>query len=312
MKYLFGPVNSRRLGLSQGIDLLLTKTCTFDCIYCEIGATKIHTCERKEYTPTQDILAEIDILLAEDETDKPIDVFTITASGEPTLHTGLKTVIQHIKKNTGKPVVVLTNGAMFNHADVRTDLMEADIVIPSLDSVRNDSFRKIDRPAPCVNLKEIIQGLGIFCKEFSGQVWLEVLLVRNINDSKEDISALKKAIAVIKPNKTQLNTVVRPPLETFAAPLTKKELHDIAEQLPGHVEIIASFTTKDRKNTRLPDPDEILSMLVRRPCTVSDISEALNLETAATRQIIDELITRGDVISMFHQGKTYYQPPHSL
>ena len=311
MKYLFGPVNSRRLGLSQGIDLLLTKTCTFNCIYCEIGSTEIHTCERKEYTPTEDILAEIDIFLAEDKTNKPIDVFTITASGEPTLHSGLKTVIEHIKKNTGKPIVVLTNGAMFNHADVRHDLMAADIVIPSLDSARQESFRKIDRPAPCVNLEEIIQGLGIFCKEFSGRVWLEVLLVRNINDSKEDILALKKAIAVINPDKTQLNTVVRPPLETFATPLTKEELHDIAGQLPGHVEIIASFTIKDRMNTRLPDPDEIIAMLVRRPCTVLDISQALNLDTEATHQIIDELIARGDVISMSHQGKTYYQPPHS-
>ncbi len=297
--------------MSQGIDLLTTKTCNFDCIYCEIGPTKIHTCERKEYTPTADIIAEIDELLAENHNDKPIDVFTITATGEPTLHTGLKTVIEHIKKNTGKPVVVLTNGAMFDRADVRQDLMEADIVIPSLDSARADSFRRIDRPAECVNLPEIILGLGIFCKEFSGQVWLEVLLVKNINDSREDITALQEAIAVIKPDKTQLNTVVRPPLEAFARPLTEEELNDIARQLPGHVEIIARFAKKDRKNPRLPDPEEILSMLVRRPCTVSDISEALNLDIKATYQLIDELIEKGKVIPMSHQGKTYYQPPHS-
>ncbi len=310
MKYIFGPVNSRRLGLSQGIDLLTTKTCTFDCIYCEIGPTEIHTCERKEYTPTGDILAEIDELLREDENDKPIDVFTITATGEPTLHSGLKTVIEHIKQNTGKPVVVLTNGAMFHDANVRSDLMGADIVIPSLDAARDDSFRRIDRPAACVNLKEIIHGLGIFCKEFSGQVWLEVLLVKNINDSKEDITALQQAITVIDPDRTQLNTVARPPLESFARALTEEELHNIAGQLPGHVEIIASFAPKDRKNTRLADPKEILDMLMRRPCTVSDISEALNLDTQATYQLVDEMIANGDVIPMSHQGKTYYQPPH--
>lgn len=311
MKYLFGPVNSRRLGLSQGIDLLTTKTCNYDCIYCEIGPTKIHTCERKEYTPTADIIAEIDELLAEKDADKPIDVFTITATGEPTLHTGLKAVIKHIKQNTGKPVVVLTNGAMFNRADVRQDLMEADIVIPSLDSARDDSFRRIDRPAACVNLPEIILGLGTFCREFSGQVWLEVLLVKNINDSKDDIKALQEAINVIKPDRTQLNTVARPPLEPFARPLTEEELNNIAGQLPGHVEIIARFAKKDRKNPRLPNPDEILAMLVRRPCTISDISEALNLETKATCQLMDKLIAKGEVITMSHQGKTYYQPPHS-
>ncbi len=311
MKYLFGPVNSRRLGLSQGIDLLTTKTCTFDCIYCEIGPTKIHTCERQEYTPTADIIAEIDELLANDEENKPIDVFTITATGEPTLHSGLRTIIEHIKENTGKPVVVLTNGALFDRSDVRRDLMGADIVIPSLDTARDDSFRRIDRPADCVNLSEIIHGIGVFCREFSGQVWLEVLLVKNINDSKEDIAALKEAIATIKPDRTQLNTVARPPLESFAKPLSEEELHNIARQLPGRVEIIARFAHKDSKNTRRADPEEILSMLIRRPCTVIDISEALNLEQQATQKLIDELVTSGGVVSMSHQGKTYYQPPHS-
>ena len=309
MKYLFGPVNSRRLGLSQGIDLLTTKTCTFDCVYCEIGATKIHTCERKEYTPTADIIAEIDELLANDKDDKPIDVFTITATGEPTLHVGLRRIIEHIKANTGKPVVVLTNGAMFDRADVRSDLMGADIVIPSLDAARNDSFRKIDRPAECVNLQKIIHGLGIFCKEFSGQVWLEVLLVKNLNDSAEDITALKEALTTIKPSKTQLNTVARPPLESFAKPLTKEELTNIARQLPYDVEIIASFAPKDNNNTRIADPKEILEMLIRRPCTVADISKALNLNIQATEQLIEKLLTRGDVLAMSHQGKIYYQPP---
>ena len=187
--------------------------------------------------------------------------------------------------------------------------MAADIVIPSLDAARDDSFRRIDRPAACVDLQKIIHGLSVFCKEFSGQVWLEVLLVKNINDSREDIAALQEAIAIIKPERTQLNTVARPPLESFARPLTKEELTNIAGQLPGHVEIIASFTPKDRKHTRPADPEEIIAMLMRRPCTVFDISEALNLDTQATYQLIDELIAQGDVISMSHQGKTYYQPP---
>ncbi len=311
MKYLFGPVNSRRLGLSQGIDLLTTKTCNFDCIYCEVGGTFIHTCERREYTPTAEILAEIDELLTQETLAKPIDVFTITAMGEPTLHTGLGQIIRHIKKKTGKPVAVLTNGATMHLEDVRQELQAADIVIPSLDSARPESFRKIDRPAQCVDLDEMIDGIALFCREFPGQVWLEVMLAKNINDQPSDIAALKKAIMRINPQRVQLNTVVRPPLESFAKPLTHEDLSHIAAQLPGNVEIIASFAKRVHDSWRSPEPDEILEMLQRRPCTASDISEALNLEPAQTSSLMEELTDQGKVLKMVHQGKTYYQPPHA-
>ncbi len=311
MKYLFGPVNSRRLGLSQGIDLLTTKTCNFDCIYCEVGGTSIHTCERQEYTPTAEIIAEIDELLAQEDLAKPIDVFTITAMGEPTLHTGLGEIIRHIKEKTGKPVAVLTNGAMMHREDVRQELLAADIVVPSLDSARAESFRKIDRPAACVDLEEMIEGISLFCREFSGQVWLEVMLTKNINDQPRDIEALKEAIMRINPNRVQLNTVVRPPLESFAKPLTHKDLTHIAEQLPGNVEIIASFAKRQHNSWRSPEQGEILEMLQRRPCTASDISEALNLEPAQTSRLMEELADQGAVLKLLHQGKTYYQPPHT-
>jgi wyosine [tRNA(Phe)-imidazoG37] synthetase (radical SAM superfamily) len=311
MKYLFGPVNSRRLGLSQGIDLLTTKTCNFDCIYCEVGGTMIHTCERREYTPTEDILAEIDELLAHDDLAKPIDVFTITAMGEPTLHTGLGRIIRHIKEKTGKPVAVLTNGATLYRADVRQELLAADIVIPSLDSARPASFRKIDRPAQCVDLEEIIAGLILFCQEFTGQVWLEVMLAKNINDQPRDIEALREAIMRIKPHRVQLNTVVRPPLESFAKPLSHEDLSHIAAQLPGNVEIIANFAKREHDSWRSPEPGEILEMLQRRPCTASDISEALNLEPVQTNRLMEELADQGRVLKMLHQGKIYYQPPHT-
>lgn len=310
MKYLFGPVNSRRLGLSMGIDLLTTKTCNFDCIYCEVGGTTIHTCERKEYTPTAEILAEIDELLSNEDLAKPIDVYTITAMGEPTLHTGIGEIIRHIKEKTGKPVAVLTNGGLLHRHDVRQELQAADIVIPSLDSARAASFRKIDRPAQCVDLEEIIAGLALFCREFSGQVWLEVMLVKNINDQPRDIEALQQAIRRINPDRVQLNTVVRPPLESFAAPLSPEDLTHLAGQLPGKVEIIASFAKREHDSWRSPESAEILEMLQRRPCTASDISEALNFEPSQTKRLMEELADQGQVLKMLHQGKTYYQPPH--
>ncbi len=304
MKYLFGPVNSRRLGLSQGIDLLPAKICDFNCIYCEIGSTTNLTCERQEYTPSSEIIAEINLLLADQH--PPIDIFTITASGEPTLHTGLGRIIAHLKQKTAKPVAVLTNGSLLYRQEVRRELQEADIVIPSLDAALEKSFRKINRPAECVSLADIISGMKLFCKEFNGQVWLEILLLKGINDSPEEIAALRKAVADIQPNKIQLNTVARPPLESYAAPLKENELKEISRQLPGSVEIIVDFAKRKRKNCGNATEADILAMLRRRPCTESDIREALNL--ARVQPLLDRMITENVLTRTMHSGKTFYEP----
>ncbi|MBI5558500.1 MAG: radical SAM protein [Deltaproteobacteria bacterium] len=311
MKYLFGPVNSRRLGLSLGIDLLPAKICNFNCIYCEVGPTTVFTCERKEYTPTADIIAEIDTFLAASQQAKPIDVFTITASGEPTLHSGLGEIINHLKAVTAVPVAVLSNGSLLFQEDVRRDLQRADIVIPSLDAAREESFRKINRPAQCARLQDIIDGLIEFAGSFTGHLWLEILLAKGINDAAPDVAALKKALALIKPEKIQLNTVDRPPLEEFANPLPEAELQEIARQLPGSVEIIADFLRRKRENARSAKKNELLEMLQRRPCTETDICEALNLDSDSTGRLLEELAARGDIARSVHRGKIYYQTLHT-
>lgn len=307
MKYVFGPVNSRRLGISLGIDLVPPKICNFNCIYCEIGATTTHTCARKEYIPVSELLAEIDTVLADRELLNHLDVFTITASGEPTLHSGIGKIIRYIKENSAKPVVVLTNGSLLYLPEVRHDLLAADIVIPSLDSAREDSYRRINRPAACSPLAELIEGLITFRKEFSGKFWLEILLASKINDSPEDIAALVAAVKEIQPDKVQLNTVARPPLESFAKPLTRAELEDVARQLPGEVEILVDFSTRDREKFRNLSEDEIIEMLKRRPCTSNDVSEALNLDPDTTQIILHQLAASGRIIETKHHDKRYYQ-----
>lgn len=311
MKYLFGPVNSRRLGLSLGIDLVPAKICNFNCIYCEVGPTTLFTCDRKEYTPTADIIAEIDDFLATVNPSRPVDVFTITGSGEPTLHTGLADIIRHLKAKSGKPVAVLTNGSLFHLKEVRDALLDADIVIPSLDAAREESFRKINRPASCSRLEEIINGLSLFCSEFKGELWLEILLAKGINDSADDITALQKALARIKPARIQLNTVVRPPLESFARALTEKELNDIGRRLPGTVEVIADFHKRQRTGVQTAKKNELFEMLKRRPCTEADICEALNLDDESTADLIQFMRKSGEIIQTVHQGKIYYQTPQA-
>jgi wyosine [tRNA(Phe)-imidazoG37] synthetase (radical SAM superfamily) len=307
MKHLFGPVNSRRLGISQGIDLVPPKICNFNCIYCEVGATTTLTCDRKEYVPLHELLAEIDAVLADRELLDHLDVFTITGSGEPTLHSGIGQVIHHLKEKSQKPVVVLTNGGLFHLPAVRHELREADIVIPSLDAAREESYRRINRPLACSPLAELIEGLIAFRREFSGKLWLEILLAKGINDSDEDIAALVLAVQKIRPDKVQLNTVARPPLESFAKPLTRVELEAVARRLPGPVEILVDFTTRDREKFRNLSEDEIIEMLKRRPCTTNDVSEALNLDPDTTQIMLQQLAASGRIIETTHDDKRYYQ-----
>lgn len=306
MKHLFGPVNSRRLGLSLGIDLLPAKTCNFNCIYCEVGETTIFQDRRAEYVPTGEILAEIDAFLASDNSP-PIDIFTITASGEPTLHSGIGEIIGHLKEMTGKPVAVLTNGSLFSRQDVREALLRADIVVPSLDAALEKSFRKVNRPVPGTDLPAIIDGLARFSSQYGGSLWLEILFVKDFNDSPADLDALREAIEAIKPDRIQLNTVARPPLENFARPLSRRELEEIAGTFPAPVEIIAQFSERPRQHARAAQKHEILHMLQRRPCTLTDICEALNLEAPAAGSVLQRLEKDGQVARLVHQGKSYYQ-----
>lgn len=324
MKHLFGPVKSRRLGLSQGIDLLPPKTCNFNCIYCEINQAPQLSCERGEHVPTDVILAEIDELLQDEQRVRSLDIFTITASGEPTLHTGIGAIIRHIKEKTDKPVAILTNGSQLHLAEVRRDLMAADIVIPSLDAARPESFRRVNRPAKCsADLESIIDGLVVFSREFSGEVWLEILLVENINDAPEDIGALQKAIGRIKPTRVQLNTVARPPYEDFAKPLTRRRLEEIREEIAksfdGPVDILAG--SKDNevsdsgKGREKAAPvisgnkaeEAITELLRRRPCTATDIAATLNLDHVRTSEILKNMEQSGRLTVKIHGGKKYYR-----
>ncbi|MGW8161107.1 MAG: radical SAM protein [Desulfobulbales bacterium] len=324
MKHLFGPVNSRRLGLSQGIDLLPPKTCNFNCIYCEINKAPQLSCERAEHIPTGVILAEVDELLKDEARVRALDVFTITASGEPTLHAGIGKIIRHIKDKTDKPVAVLTNGSLLYRPEVRQDLLAADIVIPSLDAARPESFRRVNRPAKCsVDLEKIIQGLVDFSREFSGQIWLEILLVENINDMPEDIAALKKAIGRIKPTRVQLNTVARPPYESFAKPLSHARMEEVKGEIEseydGPVDILAgsknnemSDSGKGREGPSDVQPavnieDEITEMILRRPCTTTDIACTLNLDGEQAALILKSMENSGNVTVKFHGGKKYYR-----
>ncbi|MCX5870971.1 MAG: radical SAM protein [Deltaproteobacteria bacterium] len=319
MKYLFGPVYSRRLGHSLGIDLLPPKICTLNCVYCEVGPTTELTCERKEYVPTEEILKEIDQVLEQGTGGRPIDVFTLTAMGEPTLHTGIGKIIAYLKGKTDKPVAVLTNGTLFFDPKVRAELSAADIVIPSLDAARQESFERVNQPASMVNLEQVIEGLALFRHEFRGEFWLEILLVRDMNDSLEDLVALQQAVRKINPTRIQLNTVARPPMDGRARPVTRGKMEQAAAMLAdgyaGRIDILIDFQAIGKKRDGNEKQareqqtlvEEIAAMLQRRPCPLEEIDKALHVQDLdLTRECVQMLVDTGRIEKIAHDDKEFY------
>ncbi|MDH3346987.1 MAG: radical SAM protein [Desulfobulbaceae bacterium] len=325
MNHIFGPVNSRRLGRSLGIDLFRYKICNLNCIYCEAGPNVTTTCKRKSYTPPNVILEELATFMRDTHKSSEIDTITVTAAGEPTLHADLGFLITELKKMTGKTIAVLTNGTTLNDEEVRKDLSHADLVIPSLDAAIDKSFRKINRPAIGLNLRDIISGLNLFCQEFCGQIWLEILFANGINDHNEDISALIQALWPIKLKRIQINTVARPPLEQFAHPLSAERLRAIASQfstLPCSplVELLSigqkdctpspynSSANQEHTTDHRALLVRIIDTLQRRPCTANDINRIFHLDnTDKVDQLLEPLVLSGKLKRQAHHGTLYYQ-----
>jgi len=303
--HLYGPVPSRRLGFSLGVDLLPFKTCSMDCVYCQLGGGAKTTVRRRSFVPVETVLAEIEDVL---RSGTRVDAVTFSGSGEPTLHPGLGRLIREIKRRTEIPVIVLTNSSLLTRPSVRRDVAAADIVVPSLDAATEGGFRKVNRPHPTLSAAKIISGLAAFRKAYPGQIWLEVLLVKGQNDRPADLRALKEAIRRIRPDRVQLNTVVRPPAEFSARPLSAREMKGIRTILGGRTEIIADFKTSGRPPAATDLSGRILAFVRRRPETAEKIAGALGATIAAVRLTCRSLAKKGVIRSVVHGGRVFFEP----
>ncbi|MCK4550027.1 MAG: radical SAM protein [Candidatus Krumholzibacteria bacterium] len=303
MSRIFGPVPSRRLGRSLGVDVVPYKTCTFDCVYCECGATTELTCERREFFPLEEILDELRDSLAE-ITDPP-DVITLSGAGEPTLYSRLGELIDGIKRSTGIPVAVITNSSLLFMPDVRDELDRADIVLPSLDSTLAGSFSRLNRPHPEITIEGMIDGLGTFLDGYTGKVLFEILLVEGYNTGEEDLETLGAFIRKHRVDSIQLNTAVRPGTESRISPLSHKRLESIRDLFGPGCEIVASVGTRTHHED-FASADRILSMIERRPCTAADIHRALGVPIQGVIKLLGIMIEDGSVGSDVHDGETFY------
>ena len=306
-KYLFGPVPSRRLGMSLGVDLVPKKVCSLDCVYCEVGHTTKLTTERKEYILYAKVKEELKHYFS--NSPDP-DYITFSGSGEPTLNSRIGDVLQFIKtKKPNIPVAVLTNGTLFYDKQVRAELLDADIVLPSLDAAINASFNKINRPAKNLSIDKYINGLIDFRKEFPGKIWLEVLIIPGYNDSKQDLDALKKAIHKIAPDQIQLNTLDRPGTIAEIRAANYQELHQIADYLEfDNIEVIASAPVrKNIKSYRNDTESAILETILRRPCTLDDLSGILGMHVNEINKYLDVLEAENKIEPSHQERGIFYQ-----
>ena len=303
MEHIFGPVLSRRLGFSLGVDLVPFKTCSLDCIYCQAGKTTHKTIERKSYVSLESVIPELKDALKQSQ---KIDYITLSGSGEPTLNLDLGRIITAIKKITDIPVAVLTNGTLLHLESVRDGLMAADLVVPSLDAVSQEIFCEINKPHPHINVSQMISGLKSLREAFSGDIWLEIMLVKGLNDFPEEIKKLKDVITSIAFDKVQLNTTVRPAADKVIEPVTNEELASIKELLGERCEVIAGF----RENQHTIDtniPEKIISIISRRPLNLSEISDSLGIPKERTTKHVYLLEQQGKIESITYGSESYYQ-----
>ncbi len=306
--YIFGPVPSRRLGLSLGIDLVPFKTCTLDCIYCELGKTATPVNQRAEYVPFAKLETEIKEFFKHNPNAQNIDFITLSGSGEPTLNTALPQIIKLLRQLSKTPIALLTNGTLFSQPEVRAEVLDVDLILPSLDVVSEELFATLNRPATGLKSREIIDGLKALRREYSGKIWLEILICAGVNDTPTEIELLIQAAAAIQPDKIQLNTVVRPGALAEAKAVTETFLKQLLPRFNPTAEIIAPFNKTITNHSAIEKTTEaILATLKRRPCTADDLKNALGLKKAEVIKILDLLLEKDEIKAQEHGGKHYFQ-----
>ena len=308
MKYrhLFGPVPSRRLGISLGVDLVPLKVCSLNCVYCEVGRTTNLTIERKEYIPLNDILTELKSYL---DNDPELDYITFSGAGEPLIHNGIGKIITFIQENYPQfKLALLTNSTLLYDENVRKEILGIDLLLPSLDAVSEKVFKKLNRPNSKLDNKKIIEGLIKFSNSFLGKIWLEVFIVPGLNDTIEELELLKNVIKDIAPDQVQLNTLDRPGTESWIEPVTKSRMEEIAEFLkPLPVEIIAKFQSRNKIRSYQKDVEQqIIETIKRRPCTDKDLSEMLGIHINEINKYLSELLHEGSVTTQQQERGTFF------
>ncbi len=286
---MFGPVPSRRLGRSLGLDLVPYKTCSYDCIYCQLGRTTHKTIEIREYVPLDDLLAQARRKL----TDIPRpDYITLSGSGEPTLHRGMKDIIAGIKNITDIPVAVLTNGSLFWMDEVLDAVRQADLIVPSLDGGDEEMFQRVNRPHSDISFENMVEGLRSLRTHYLGPIWLEVFLIGGISDNSDAVRKIKDLADRMPPDRIQLNTAVRTPAEDYVKAVDQHTMEAMRYIFGAECEVVADYDKIHARREFHSTRNDVLETLQRRPCTVDDLANGLSLHRNEVIKYVQELVDK--------------------
>jgi len=301
-RYLFGPVPSRRFGRSLGVDLSPYKTCSLDCVFCQLGKTTEKTLTRREYVPTDEVLAELEEWLKK---GGRADYITLSGSGEPTLHSRFGEVLEFICSKSTIPAVLLTNGTMLNLPEVRDAASLANVVKVSLSAWDQASYTWMNRPHPQLLFDHLIEGQKAFRRQFKGQLWMEVFLVWGINSTPDDVRKIAAIAKEIGPDRIHLNTAVRPPAEDFVSAISKNRLEELTHLFQPKAEVIAEFRTMHADHIQA-NQETIFSMLQRRPCTADQIVDIFGMHLNEVSKYLGKLMRTNKIREERKDASVYY------
>lgn len=305
-KRVFGPVLSKRLGNSLGIDVIPHKTCSYNCIYCQLGSEENTITDLTNYYSVDEIIYELKEALLN---NKNIDYITFTGSGEPTLYKDLKKLIYEIKQITDIPVCIITNGSLLYKQEMRSNLLLADLIIPSLDAGNEETFKLIDNPNKEIDFDKMVEGLIEFKKVFKGEYWLEIFLLKDINDNEDELDDIIKIVKKIKPDRIQLITATRRVANEKAKALSDEELKKIKKYFNSKCDIkidIPNISENHKGNTRILTEEDIVNFLIRQPDTAYIIAKSFNENERKVKELLDLLIKKNKVREEIVNGVVSY------
>lgn len=305
-KRVFGPVLSKRLGNSLGIDVIPHKTCSYNCIYCQLGSEENTITDLTNYYSVDEIIYELKEALLN---NKNIDYITFTGSGEPTLYKDLKKLIYEIKQITDIPVCIITNGSLLYKQEMRSNLLLADLIIPSLDAGNEETFKLIDNPNKEIDFDKMVEGLIEFKKVFKGEYWLEIFLLKDINDNEDELDDIIKIVKKIKPDRIQLITATRRVANEKAKALSDEELKKIKKYFNSKCDIeidIPNISENHKGNTRILTEDDIVNFLIRQPDTAYIIAKSFNENERKVKELLDLLVKKNKVREEIVNGVVSY------
>jgi wyosine [tRNA(Phe)-imidazoG37] synthetase (radical SAM superfamily) len=300
--FVYGPVPSRRLGQSLGVSPIPAKTCNYSCVYCQIGRTTHFTNTRQDFFPPKKILREIEHATANLE----FDYLTFVGEGEPTLNQSLGWLINAIKEFSDKPIAVITNGALLYDSKMRKELLQADVILPTLDATEQELFKKVNRPYRTLDIEKIIQGMMDFREDFTGEIWMEVMLVKDLNDGQKNIDQLELALEQMNCDRTYVNVPIRPPAETWVQIPPKKRVLEICKQLKAdniaHYEQVEGFHLDKTEDIE----EQLLKITTRHPLREKQIIRMLELPKEKTLKILNKMVAERKIKKIRYNEETFW------